>query len=78
MSRVPENALKFFVGALLTTFGAFWSGEGVGVRWPGEDLAIIGVLAFVLLLALLLTAALSRRKGSRSPGVAHSVEAAAQ
>ena len=29
LSRVPENTLKFSVGLMLTTFGAFWSTEGV-------------------------------------------------
>jgi uncharacterized membrane protein len=29
---------------LLTTFGTFWSLEGLGVNWPGSDAAIIGLL----------------------------------
>jgi uncharacterized membrane protein len=45
---VPENAIKFTVGILLTTFGIFWSAEGAGVDWPGDDAAILGVLAFVV------------------------------
>ncbi|HEV2472818.1 MAG TPA: hypothetical protein VGS41_09150, partial [Chthonomonadales bacterium] len=40
LARVPENALKFAVGVLLSSFGAFWSGEGMHLSWPGEDLAI--------------------------------------
>ncbi|HET6320321.1 MAG TPA: hypothetical protein VFG86_28015, partial [Chloroflexota bacterium] len=44
LSRVPENALKFGVGAVLTSFGVFWSGEGVGVEWPGAELAILMIL----------------------------------
>lgn len=51
LSRVPENTLKFAVGVLLTTFGTFWGSEGAGVHWPGSDAALIGVLAFVLLMA---------------------------
>jgi uncharacterized membrane protein len=47
LERVPENALKFGVGILLTSFGIFWAGEGAGVSWPGEDLAILGVIAYV-------------------------------
>jgi uncharacterized membrane protein len=70
LSRVPENGLKFVVGALLTTFGAFWSGEGAGITWPGEDLAIIGMLAFVLAVALVLVAVLSRLKASQSAPMA--------
>ena len=53
LSRVPENTMKFLVGAMLTTFGAFWGGEGVGVLWPGQDAAILAILAFVLLSALI-------------------------
>ena len=53
LARVPENTLKFAVGVLLSSFGIFWIGEGLGVPWPGKDLAI---LAFV---ALFLTTALS-------------------
>ena len=45
LSRVPENTLKFAVGLLLTTFGTFWSGEGVGVAWLGGDVALLWLLA---------------------------------
>jgi uncharacterized membrane protein len=61
LSRVPENTLKFAVGAMLTTFGIFWSAEGVGAEWPGADAAILGILAFVLLSALALVRLLKRR-----------------
>src|SRR5207253_9297625 len=30
LARVPENAMKFAVGVMLTTFGIFWSAEGAG------------------------------------------------
>src|SRR5262249_53657084 len=36
LSRVPENAIKFGVGLLLTSFGCFWAAEGIGVQWPGD------------------------------------------
>jgi uncharacterized membrane protein len=52
LARVPENAMKFAVGVMLTGFGTFWSGEGVGIAWPGEDLAILALLAGYLLVAL--------------------------
>ncbi len=45
LSEVPENALKLGVGLMLVTFGTFWAGEGVGVRWPGADLFLLGLLA---------------------------------
>src|SRR6185369_5312571 len=40
LSRVPENTLKFAVGVMLTSFGTFWAGEGVGIDWPGTDAAL--------------------------------------
>lgn len=58
LSRIPENALKFGVGVMLTSFGTFWSAEGAGAHWPGRDAAILGVLAFVLLLSFGLVALL--------------------
>jgi len=45
LSRVPENSLKFMVGILLSSFGTFWLMEGLGVAWPGHDLALVGLLA---------------------------------
>ena len=61
LSRVPENSMKFVVGIMLTSFGVFWGGEGVGVNWPGSDLALLGVIAFFVLVALVLVADLRRR-----------------
>lgn len=52
LSRVPENAMKFTVGLMLTTFGIFWSVEGAGIEWPGADLAILGILGFLTLISL--------------------------
>jgi uncharacterized membrane protein len=47
IARAPENALKFVVGIMLTSFGIFWSAEGVGVDWPGGDSALLAIIAFV-------------------------------
>jgi uncharacterized membrane protein len=49
LGRVPENAMKFAVGTMLTTFGIFWSAEGAGAHWPGDDASLPAVLAFVCL-----------------------------
>jgi Ca2+/H+ antiporter, TMEM165/GDT1 family len=43
LARIPENALKFAVGILISAFGLFWFGEGIGVAWPYHDLAILGL-----------------------------------
>jgi uncharacterized membrane protein len=48
LARVPENTLKFAVGIMLSTFGVFWTGEGLGVAWPGADFAILGFAVMFL------------------------------
>jgi uncharacterized membrane protein len=41
LSRMPENTLKFGVGIMLSAFGVFWTGEGLGIAWPGQDWALL-------------------------------------
>jgi uncharacterized membrane protein len=53
LARVPENALKFAVGVMLSVFGVFWTGEGLGVAWPGADLAIVGFAVLFLAVGLM-------------------------
>jgi uncharacterized membrane protein len=60
LTRVPENTLKFAVGVMLSAFGMFWTGEGLGVAWPGADLAIVAFAALFLALGLA-AVALARR-----------------
>jgi Ca2+/H+ antiporter, TMEM165/GDT1 family len=48
LSRVPENVLKFGVGVMLSAFGMFWTGEGLGIAWPGQDLALLPFAALFL------------------------------
>jgi uncharacterized membrane protein len=53
LARVPENTLKFVVGVLLSAFGSFWVGEGMGVEWPGADWSILGLIFGFLAIAWL-------------------------
>jgi len=62
LSAVPENALKFAVGLLLTSFGTFWGAEGAGVDWPGGDAAILALLAFLVLVSLGLVSLLRQQR----------------
>jgi uncharacterized membrane protein len=64
LTRVPENALKFAVGVMLSAFGLFWTGEGFGVDWPGADLAILAFIALFLGTGLACVALLSRRSAA--------------
>jgi Ca2+/H+ antiporter, TMEM165/GDT1 family len=43
LSNIPENAIKFVVGTLLSAFGTFWVGEGLGLSWPAEDWSILAL-----------------------------------
>lgn len=52
LSRVPENTMKFSVGAMLTTFGIFWGAEGAGASWPGGDGALLVILSAVVLTSI--------------------------
>jgi uncharacterized membrane protein len=70
LSRVPENTIKFAVGLLLTTFGTFWAAEGAGVSWPGDELALLGLLGFLAALAFFLVELLRRQRLSLQPGEA--------
>ncbi len=53
LSEVPENAMKMSVGIMLSSFGIFWSGEGMKIRWPWSDafilvlIALFGCVSFV-------------------------------
>jgi len=52
LSKVPENTLKFGVGVMLSAFGVFWTGEGLGIDWPGHDLILFGFAALFLIAGL--------------------------
>lgn len=54
LASIPENALKFAVGVLLSAFGTFWVGEGIGAAWPAADWSILALIAGFLLLALMM------------------------
>jgi uncharacterized membrane protein len=44
LSKVPENLMKMSVGVMLVSFGTFWTGEGLRVRWPGGDTMLPGLV----------------------------------
>jgi uncharacterized membrane protein len=66
LSSVPENALKMSVGVLLVTYGTFWTGEGLKVKWPGGDTMLIGLTAIYAVITWLFVLALRRESQSRS------------
>ena len=48
LTRVPENALKLTVGVMVSSFGLFWFGEGIGVDWLLGDATILVLIAVLL------------------------------
>ena len=60
LSRVPETELKYGVGIVLTTFGTFFAAEGLGMDWPGSDVALLYIAAVVLAVSWLQIVVLSR------------------
>ncbi len=64
LARVPENTMKFAVGVMLSSFGLFWVGEGLGAHWPSGDAALLAILPCVLLASLGTVWVLQRRARS--------------
>jgi len=69
LSQVPENALKMSVGVLLVTYGTFWTGEGLRIKWPGGDVTLLVFMVLYALATWLLVTVLRRQH----PLVAHEV-----
>lgn len=67
LQQVPENTLKFAVGLMLTTFGTFWGGEGLGIQWWRGDFSLPLLLAFYLALSGVLVLWLKRSPRLRHP-----------
>jgi uncharacterized membrane protein len=64
LKRVPENAMKFAVGVMLTSFGIFWGSEGAGASWPGADAALLVIVPTLLAISLGFVAII--RRGAQS------------
>ncbi len=60
LARVPENAMKFAVGIMLSSYGLFWGAEGAGARWPGSDAALLAIIPALLVFSLTAVAVLRR------------------
>jgi Ca2+/H+ antiporter, TMEM165/GDT1 family len=58
LTRVPENAMKYAVGIMLTSFGTFFAGEGIGVVWWRSDLSLLPLVAVYAAASLALVWAL--------------------
>lgn len=63
LRRIPENAIKFTVGTMITAFGSFWSLEAVGgaAAWPWGDASLVGLVGVYALGGLAIVALLRRQ-----------------
>jgi uncharacterized membrane protein len=76
LSMVPENTMKFVVGLMLSGFGVFWVGEGVGVEWWHADASILIIIAALLVVSFASVAVLRnlQKKGkSHESGVSNHI-----
>ncbi len=73
LQTVPENTLKFVVGVMLSAFGTFWAGEGLGIAWWNRDVSIVIVMAFYLAASLLFVSYL---RATRRTAVAEKIHSA--
>jgi uncharacterized membrane protein len=60
LTRIPENTTKYIVGVMLTSFGTFFAGEGMGVIWWNGDLSILLIIAAYYLASLAFVQVLRR------------------
>jgi uncharacterized membrane protein len=60
LTRIPENLMKASVGVMLTSFGVFFAGEGIGVQWWHADVSILLLVALFATLFVVLTLVLRR------------------
>ncbi len=67
LSEVPENTIKTVVGVMLCSFGLFWTGEGAGVAWPGEDLFIPVLVVYFAVVYFAFTAFMRTRLPATLP-----------
>jgi uncharacterized membrane protein len=72
VASIPENTLKFLVGVLLSAFGTFWLGEGIGAAWPGADWSLPALIVGYLAVAIG-AVALARMQRGAAGGVAGKV-----
>jgi uncharacterized membrane protein len=70
LTRVPENTLKYAVGVMLTSFGTFFAGEGLGVDWWNGDVVLLPLIVGYALASLLFVQYQRRRPALRLGEVA--------
>ncbi len=68
LTKVPENLMKASVGVMLTSFGVFFVGEGIGVDWWHDDVSLVLLVAIFATCSSSARACSSTRAGCRCRG----------
>jgi Ca2+/H+ antiporter, TMEM165/GDT1 family len=61
LTRVPENTVKYAVGVMLTSFGTFFAGEGLGVSWWNGDIVLLPLIAIYTVASVVLVQYIKRQ-----------------
>ena len=64
LTRVPENLVKYAVGVMLTAFGTFFAGEGLGVVWWQGDVVLLALIAGYAIVSIIFVQLLLWRPAS--------------
>jgi uncharacterized membrane protein len=75
LTRVPENLMKASVGVMLSAFGTFFVGEGIGVDWWHSDLSILLLVALYAGLFFVFSRLLRRPPGAAGVPVPNPIRA---
>ena len=63
LTQVPENTMKYVVGIMLTSFGTFFAGEGIGVDWWNGDVVLLPLIGGYAIASFLIVLYLRRPVG---------------
>ena len=68
LQQVPENTIKFVVGAMIVLFGTYWTMEEIGGEgiWPYSDWMLLILGAFYLIAGLAIGAVMRRQALGRT------------
>ena len=67
LRRLPETELKYVVGLVLTSFGTFFTAEGLDVHWPLGDAALLVLAGGWLIISQLMALRLAASPGEPEP-----------
>lgn len=69
LRRLPETHMKYVVGILLSTFGTFFTAEGLAIPWPLGDATLLVLVAIYLAASRAMIFRVARRPNARTDAV---------